>query len=297
MNFTQVPGMPGVEISITGHARVDGEVIAPTYPKGYVSVTIRSTTMHVHRLLAMAHIALPHGGTFDQYIVNHKNGDKWDFSLSNLEWVNYSGNATHAYQSGLRSDNVMLLCRDLTSGELNEYYSLNECARCLGVNPYKVSAVINSNQTGSPIDHRWLIWLKGTPEPAIATQQRSGLARPVRVCTGDNCEILSRTAAANTVGLTRHMLERAINDQSTVNGYRVTDDVTLDEHRTFTANLSKPKPPTRKPKSVVVISPDGSEVTWNSMEEFANSMGVKKNTIQKAHLTNGNWKGYKFNYL
>ena len=36
------------------------------------------------------------------YYVNHKDGNKLNNSLSNLEWVDYSGNLIHAYESGLK---------------------------------------------------------------------------------------------------------------------------------------------------------------------------------------------------
>lgn len=65
--------------------------------EGYPTVSVtrekKKYIRTVHRLLALAFLPNPAG--LPQ--VNHKDGDKKNFSLSNLEWVSASENIQHAY--------------------------------------------------------------------------------------------------------------------------------------------------------------------------------------------------------
>lgn len=64
---------------------------------GYYQVDLwRNNSGHdvyIHRLVAMAFLGLPQKGQ----IVNHKNGNKLDNRLENLEWVTQSENELHRF--------------------------------------------------------------------------------------------------------------------------------------------------------------------------------------------------------
>ena len=70
---------------------------------GYYTVTLCSAesrvSAYIHRLVAETYIDKPEHFN----VVNHKDGDKCNNHLSNLEWTDYSGNLEHAYEIGLRS--------------------------------------------------------------------------------------------------------------------------------------------------------------------------------------------------
>lgn len=68
----------------------------------YRSTTLRkdnkSNTVLIHRLVAIHFIPNPN----NKPCVNHIDGDKSNANKSNLDWVTYSENHSHAYNIGLR---------------------------------------------------------------------------------------------------------------------------------------------------------------------------------------------------
>lgn len=55
-------------------------------------------TVLIHRLIGLAYIPNPD----NKPVINHKDGNKMNLELSNLEWSTYSENAQHAIDNGLR---------------------------------------------------------------------------------------------------------------------------------------------------------------------------------------------------
>lgn len=66
---------------------------------GYYKVRLKDGWYPVHRLLAMKFIPQPEGKTQ----VNHKDGNKLNNSLDNLEWVTQAENLHHAMDTGLHA--------------------------------------------------------------------------------------------------------------------------------------------------------------------------------------------------
>lgn len=65
--------------------------------KGYLRVSISKKLMFVHRLVAEKYI--PNPDNLPQ--VNHKDGNKLNNSVENLEWVSNQQNRNHAVETGL----------------------------------------------------------------------------------------------------------------------------------------------------------------------------------------------------
>lgn len=68
------------------------------YPQVCLSQNAQVKRVFVHRLVAEAFIANPS----NLPIINHLNGVREDPRAVNLEWTDYTGNAIHALETGLR---------------------------------------------------------------------------------------------------------------------------------------------------------------------------------------------------
>ena len=122
---------PNYEISSLGKIRniKRGRLLKPQLDKGYYRVHLSTkgkvTVKPVHRLVAEAFV----DGYREGLQVNHINGCKTRNDAGNLEWVTYSENLLHAYETGLREPP----CPNPIPVEIIEtgdvFGSYSECAR------------------------------------------------------------------------------------------------------------------------------------------------------------------------
>ena len=103
---------------------------------GYFQVDLyknnKRTKHYVHRLVAQAYIPNPLGLPE----VNHKDSDRTNNHVSNLEWVSSSGNSIHAVKAGQR-DHVARMSKE----DIKEAYDL-----VMQGNSYKqVSELLNNS--------------------------------------------------------------------------------------------------------------------------------------------------------
>lgn len=102
---------------------------------------VKSTFVHI--LLAIAFIANP--GQKPE--INHKNGNKLDNSLDNLEWVTHAENMQHAYRIGLIKPKAKKV-EDKTTGII--YSSANEAAKAFGIKTNTLRNYLNGNISKNP---------------------------------------------------------------------------------------------------------------------------------------------------
>jgi hypothetical protein len=144
------------EVSNLGNVRNKDGIILKTSAlnSGYLQVQLSNNgekkNMLIHRLVADAFIKNDH----NKKTVNHKDGDKSNNKVDNLEWMTYSENNIHAIENNLRSksSDKPVGQYDLEGNLINEYKSATEAAKMTGVMRSKISAVcvgsITKGKTG-----------------------------------------------------------------------------------------------------------------------------------------------------
>lgn len=156
-----LPGVTGVEVSTFGRVRTLDRMISSenrTYSKkgrvlkqcdkgnGYFIVSIKvdgkQTSKLVHRLIAQTFI--PNPDNLPE--INHKDCDKTNNSVENLEWVTHEENIAYRDKLGHTAKNNApkspVFAIDLVTLEVSHFRSQNEAGRELGVFQQHINNVI-----------------------------------------------------------------------------------------------------------------------------------------------------------
>lgn len=94
---------PNVEISDRGNVRmyvtsVDTKLLHQTASSGYRVVSINGSQYAVHRMVADAFLPPVSDPNLTDFVVNHKNGNKSDNRVSNLERISRTDNLIKSFQ-------------------------------------------------------------------------------------------------------------------------------------------------------------------------------------------------------
>lgn len=100
----KIEGFEQYLISDTGEVYRNNRRLSPSITNsGYKRISLhknnKSKSFTIHRLVALHYILNPNNLEF----VNHKDGDKLNNNVNNLEWCSNSDNLKHAYVLGLKS--------------------------------------------------------------------------------------------------------------------------------------------------------------------------------------------------
>lgn len=142
--FADIPGYDGAyRISSDGKVySANGVKATMVSNSGYERVSLwkkgKGKHFSIHRLVASAFIPNPNGLSF----VNHKDGNKLNNDVGNLEWCDASGNMKHAYQNALISPKTTKIIQYTPDFEVvREWNSIAEASECLGLNHANVVTV------------------------------------------------------------------------------------------------------------------------------------------------------------
>jgi hypothetical protein len=143
-----ISGYDNYEISDLGNVRniKTGHFLKPTPRNGYpaVSLSKKNTrkTFSIHTLVSYAFLGKRNG-----YFVNHKDGNKLNNQLGNLEWVTPKQNCAHALNSKLRNPSCKVVIRyDMSHKMIDEYKSIKEASERLKISAKHISAVCNGKR-------------------------------------------------------------------------------------------------------------------------------------------------------
>lgn len=108
--------------------------------RGYVQISLyngkKIQSIRVHRVVARVFIPNPQGLTE----VNHKDGDKANNHVDNLEWITRKDNMIHAVKTGLHNCNKIVLQYDKQGKLIKRWNSTMDIQRELGYFNSRISA-------------------------------------------------------------------------------------------------------------------------------------------------------------
>lgn len=217
-------------------------------PQGYPCLNSENDRRLIHRLLALTF--LPHPELpLEDLEVNHIDGVKTNNALSNLEWVTYSGNILHAYQTGLRTDNTPILVKDLRDGVIVRHYSLQDCARAFGVDGAHIHHYLKSHNYGKVCWNYYVIIREGDSWPPLTADDigkyRNGTAKQTYVTNENGSDQFifdSFAEAAAHFGFSKGAVRQALRRRGDkpYRGwvFKFIDDINLTQGKTYTGTAS-----------------------------------------------------------
>lgn len=179
--YVQIPGHRKYEIDLHGHVRhvKTGKLATiKLLPEGRFRFRIedddgRPVDMYYHRLVALTFLRHPKDTA--HLVINHKDGDKANNALFNLEWTTSGENNRHAFETGLRLAKAVLL-KNISTGEEVAFPTIRRAAESLGLKPNYLAQYLPGKgvmSKFSPVKKLYMVKYIDDPEP-WPLQPRSG---------------------------------------------------------------------------------------------------------------------------
>lgn len=140
-----IPEYPTYEFSNFGRARHNGRPIKlDTNYNGYIWLFVRYKPVKkllMHRVVAKLFLKETYK---EGLVVNHKDGNKGNNVVTNLEWVTRSQNNKHAFKNHLKTNNIHKRRVKVTFEDGTEkiYESVYDCADDIGVQERRLHHLI-----------------------------------------------------------------------------------------------------------------------------------------------------------
>lgn len=321
--FVNVPSKPWLLINKDGVVfDLNKQEYAKIKYSTYVNVVDGKKHSHLHRLLAETFLEYLPNFPKNKQVVNHIDGNKYNFSLSNLEWSTPSKNAQHAYDTGLRKDNRQIDVLHIKTNEIIRFNSIADCSRFFKSTPSRIFNCLKNNRT-KRIHFNWYVFKdKNDAWPTIEQLVQGYFdgheikeillivpGNPKKLYVFNSLKLISKELGIRT-GLLKRKLKIArttLLKRFSFGKFEIMylldydgdikdiEFINKKHHRANKKTLA-----TRKPIPIRVTNLiNGNIEVYESSKSFAIFLGVSKNTFQK-HISknNGIWKNiYKIDYL
>lgn len=109
------------------------KILQPSREKGFNTVKINGDYYAVHNLV---YVTFTGDANLEGYVIKHKNGNRLNDKLTNLEKVERAGVLQKA-----ATNKKAVVCMDLFGDKVAEFESISECARELDLDPSTISKV------------------------------------------------------------------------------------------------------------------------------------------------------------
>jgi hypothetical protein len=121
---------------------------------GYIRVYIYKKTFALHRLIALTFLE----NFENKEQVNHKDGNKLNNSIKNLEWCTNKENQIHKVKFGLANSYTRKIGQyDLVMNKIKDFNSIIEASKELNIGKSNISGVlINSRKTAGGFIFKYL---------------------------------------------------------------------------------------------------------------------------------------------
>jgi hypothetical protein len=255
----------------------------------------------VHRLVAFAFI--PIKANKDSMMVNHKDGNKNNFSASNLEWVTYSENRLHAINTGLcvQSQDVFVL--NTVTNEKMFFNSFQAASKQLNIHAWDIKRAIDYYEKyGKCLKPPFLF--SRVNNFSIKPSLDAAISSPIyfKVLNNKTNGIMFVKGRKNLSKIikTKQFLNNEFINEVVFNNYVINkvneNEIPKDVLQDFRKPWSNHGGKTQKTITVTNLA-NGEVNTYKSTDEFAALVGAKRKTIQRGMLyKNGVWGNFKIAY-